>query len=117
MPQRPAAQATSVELSTIADLASAPVLLAILTIVAAGAVLLVVGLDLRRLRRSARLTAAHGIVGGVFAATVITLAVMFTAGLAQHPAANANIEAPTPATGIASHDPLSGVQLPTLSDD
>jgi tellurite resistance protein TehA-like permease len=115
MPQRNSAPA-STELSTVFDpagLVSAP---AILVIAAACVVLLVIGLDVRRLRRSSKLTVVHGITGIALAATVIALTVTFTAGLAQVPAASASDD-PTPAELETETDPLEGFQLPTLSDD
>ncbi|MCW4384619.1 hypothetical protein OH146_02395 [Salinibacterium sp. SYSU T00001] len=89
---------------------------AVLVMAAACGILVVLALDVRRLRRASGLTVAHGITTGVLALAVIGLAVLFTSGLAQVPAASANGNPHGGTVDTAPLDPLDGYQLPTLAD-
>ncbi|MBF0673102.1 MAG: hypothetical protein IR160_11020 [Salinibacterium sp.] len=97
----------------VTGLVSVPVLL---VIAAACGILVVLAVDVLRLRRESRLTAVHAVASVMLAAAVVSLAAVFAAGIATVPAARAN----TGGIGIADvspdavNDPLLGVQLPTL---
>ncbi|QEE61419.1 hypothetical protein FVA74_07390 [Salinibacterium sp. dk2585] len=97
----------------VTGLVSVPVLL---VIAAACGILIVLVVDLLRLRRESRLTALHTVASVMLAAAVVSLAAVFAAGIATVPAARAD----TVGNGIADvspdavQDPLLGVQLPTL---
>lgn len=87
-------------------------LLAVL--LAATAVLLVIALDLRRLKRAATLTRAHGIAGGAFGAVVICLTLVVAVSL-ETPAPAQATDTDAPGSGITYDDEyFDRLQLPTL---
>ncbi|WP_403024563.1 hypothetical protein [Salinibacterium sp. GXW1014] len=97
----------------VTGLVSVPVLL---VVAAACGILIVLVVDVLRLRRESRLTAVHTIASVMLAAAVVSLAAVFAAGIATVPAARADTggNAITHVSPDAVNDPLLGVQLPTL---
>lgn len=99
----------------------------ILVVAAACAILIVLALDVRTLRRQGRLTTLHAVAVIVLAATVVSLTVGFAMGVANVPRASAETDLPGPVLpgpvlpGAGSpdtaEDPLAGFQLPTLAGD
>lgn len=88
----------------LALLASVPV---VLVVAVACSVLAVLILDVVKLARASRLTPVHAVTCGILAVTVLSLTLMFAAGVAGTPSAHAGFE-------VSESDPLRGVQLPTL---
>lgn len=96
----------------VAGLVSLPVLL---VVAATCGILIVLALDVLRLRRASRLTPVHTIASLALAAAVVSLAAVFATGIATVPArANPGGNDISDVTPDAVSDPLLGVQLPTL---
>jgi hypothetical protein len=98
-------------------------LLTAVVVVCAVAVLVSIALDLRKLRRSSRLRAVHGVLGAAFSMVVVGGALALSMALgtapsatADQPDAPATWQVPAPESIDTSDvtDPSTDIQLPTL---
>lgn len=104
-------------------------LLVAAVVAAAILVLVVIALDLRKLRRASRLRAIHGVLGAAFSIIVVSGALAMSMALGSAPSASADQKnapgtswpapAPAPESIDTSDitDPSTDIQLPTLGLD
>jgi hypothetical protein len=95
-------------------------------VAAAILVLVVIALDLRKLRRASRLRAIHGVLGAAFSVVVVGGALAMSMALGSAPSASAGQQgtpstswpapapAPQPIDTSDITDPATDIQLPTL---
>src|SRR5690554_1603419 len=98
-------------------------LLTAVVVIAAMAVLMIIALDLRKLRRASRLRAVHGVLGAAFSMVAVGGALALSMALGTAPSASAgqpdvpaSFEVPAPESMDTSDvtDLSTDIQLPTL---